>query len=53
MDCPNCGHSLINNEHGIDQNDFVLGEDNEYHLTGSCTYCRDCNPMFGIHAREV
>lgn len=30
--CPNCGHSLHGNEHGLDQNDD----------RGSCTYCREC-----------
>lgn len=43
--CSNCGHSLENNLHGPDQNDFYYdAEKDEYVACGSCTYCRECNP---------
>lgn len=42
--CPDCGHTLHENEHGIDQNDVIVdGEDNLVH-SGKCTYCKICNP---------
>jgi hypothetical protein len=36
--CPDCGHSLKDNQHGPDQNDF---DHTGKHL-GYCTYCRYC-----------
>lgn len=42
-DCPHCGHSLADNHHGFDQNDAYLDGDSLVH-SGSCTYCKICNP---------
>jgi hypothetical protein len=42
--CPFCGHLLENNDHGLDQNDATLNELYEFVHSGSCTYCRVCNP---------
>lgn len=42
--CPDCGHSLVNNEHGPDQNDFDLDGDKLVYL-GSCTYCKECQRL--------
>lgn len=42
--CISCGHSLDDNNHGFDQNDGYLDGDKLVH-SGSCTYCRDCNPI--------
>lgn len=40
--CLMCGHSLVGNEHGFDQNDgYVDGAGNLVH-SGRCTYCREC-----------
>lgn len=52
MNCPLCGHSLENNNHGIDQNDVFLDEDNEFKHTGSCTYCVECNPRLKELAKQ-
>jgi len=41
--CPDCRHSLKNNEHGFDQNDADMDGDVLVH-SGQCTYCRECNP---------
>jgi len=40
--CPNCNHSLIQNNHGIDQNDFYIDYNGNLKHTGHCTYCKDC-----------
>ena len=43
--CGFCGHYLENNSHGIDQNDvYYDSTDGDYKHTGSCTYCKECNP---------
>lgn len=48
--CDLCNHSLADNQHGFDQNDAWMEEDTGsetgYKLvhSGSCTYCRICNP---------
>lgn len=41
--CDMCGHSLTNNNHGFDQNDGHMDGEKLVH-SGSCTYCRICNP---------
>lgn len=39
--CELCGHSLIDNDHGFDQNDWgMVGDDVVY--AGQCTYCKVC-----------
>lgn len=40
--CGLCSHSLLNNEHGFDQNDGYMDGDNLIH-GGRCTYCRVCS----------
>lgn len=40
--CAYCGHSLKDNNHGIDQNDVNL-VDNKIKHSGVCTYCKYCN----------
>lgn len=35
--CPYCKHSLKDNSHGVDQNDF-----NGMEYSGRCTYCKEC-----------
>ena len=40
--CPDCGHSLKDNRHGPDQNDYVMAENGSYHHSGHCTYCKEC-----------
>lgn len=42
--CTMCNHSLKDNDHGLDQNDIWMDEKEEVHHTGSCTYCKECNP---------
>ena len=41
--CPDCGHSLKDNEHGPDQNDYDYEPETgkTVHM-GSCTYCKEC-----------
>jgi hypothetical protein len=41
--CNLCGHTLVNNSHGFDQNDAHMEGDELIHH-GRCTYCRFCNP---------
>lgn len=44
--CPYCGHYFEDNIHGIDQNDMQYdSSDGEYKHTGTCTYCKKCNPV--------
>jgi hypothetical protein len=41
--CPDCGHSLIDNAHGPDQNDYeYIPETQRVEYSGSCTYCKEC-----------
>lgn len=43
--CRDCGHSMVNNSHGFDQNDGWLDEtETKIIHSGRCTYCRVCNP---------
>lgn len=42
-ECTLCGHSLIDNEHGFDQNDAWMEGDKLVH-SGRCTYCKICSP---------
>lgn len=42
--CPYCNHNMENNRHGWDQNDFGLDANGEFQHTGTCTYCKVCNP---------
>lgn len=43
--CPDCKHSLENNLHGFDQNDWTIDETGtKLVYLGSCTYCKICNP---------
>ncbi|MFA5153515.1 MAG: hypothetical protein WC554_13205 [Clostridia bacterium] len=43
--CPDCGHSLKNNSHGPDQNDYYYdSNDDRIKYVGSCTYCNVCFP---------
>lgn len=42
--CGMCNHTLKDNNHGFDQNDAYLNEENEVCHYGSCTYCKYCNP---------
>lgn len=44
--CSLCQHSMENNIHGFDQNDYYEDEHGEFKHTGSCTYCKECNPRF-------
>jgi hypothetical protein len=47
--CPYCNHSLINNDHGPDQNDMYLDENDKLHHYSNCTYCLICrNESLGI-----
>ncbi len=41
--CAACGHSLTDNLHGPDQNDYEWHGEELVH-TGRCTYCAECNP---------
>ena len=44
--CDLCKHSLVNNLHGFDQNDFYYDpETNNFRHSGCCTYCRECFPL--------
>jgi hypothetical protein len=44
--CPNCGHSLTDNNHGPDQNDFEYDFENDTLIhRGSCTYCKECQRL--------
>jgi len=40
--CDTCGHSLVGNSHGFDQNDGYLDEEGNLVLYGTCTYCKVC-----------
>lgn len=42
--CDMCGHFLANNSHGLDQNDVSMDENEIVTHSGSCTYCKECNP---------
>lgn len=42
--CKSCGHSLKDNDHGPDQNDFEMDGDKCFYV-GSCTYCKACQTM--------
>lgn len=46
--CPDCKHILINNQHGPDQNDFYMKDNNEVEHYGTCTYCKYCNPRLRL-----
>jgi hypothetical protein len=50
--CPSCMHSLINNQHGFDQNDGHMEGDKLIH-SGKCTYCKKCNPWLEQRINEV
>lgn len=50
--CPDCKHSLEDNNHGFDQNDGFLDENGELVHSGRCTYCRICNPRIFQPARK-
>jgi hypothetical protein len=39
--CLHCGHALVNNLHGPDQNDYGWNGENYVYL-GACCYCRVC-----------
>lgn len=41
--CKLCGHSLVDNAHGFDQNDGAM-YGNKFVHSGHCTYCVVCNP---------
>ena len=41
--CDLCKHPMKDNNHGPDQNDFIMDGDKLVHL-GVCTYCIYCNP---------
>jgi len=41
--CNLCGHDLVDNKHGFDQNDAWMDGDKLKH-GGTCTYCKFCNP---------
>lgn len=43
--CPLCKHTLEDNLHGFDQNDAWMEGEKLVH-SGSCTYCKFCNPVF-------
>lgn len=43
--CDICNHSLENNNHGFDQNDGYMNENDELVLYGTCTYRKICNPV--------
>ena len=44
MTCPDCGHTLKDNNHGPDQNDFFYNYTaGKYEHSGVCTYCIYCN----------
>jgi hypothetical protein len=47
MLCPNCNHTLEDNNHGCDQNDFYYDpKEDTYKHSGKCTYCIYCNDRF-------
>lgn len=42
--CELCGHSLVDNSHGFDQNDAHMEGDKFVHH-GTCSYCKVCFPV--------
>jgi hypothetical protein len=40
--CPFCGHTLVGNQHGLDQDDLIEGKDGSFLHRGYCTYCPIC-----------
>lgn len=43
--CPDCNHSLMNNSHGFDQDDYYWNADEDtYKHKDSCKYCNVCYP---------
>lgn len=50
--CPDCGHTLENNQHGFDQNDAHMEGDKLIHH-GRCTYCKFCNPNLMNQFQDV
>jgi len=40
--CASCGHPLLDNLHGPDQNDYYVDMNLEPVYLGSCTYCKYC-----------
>lgn len=40
--CSDCGHSLRDNNHGPDQNDYGMDDFGKIKYLGSCTYCKEC-----------
>jgi len=44
--CPDCGHSLEDNNHGPDQNDYDYDVQlDRIFYSGSCTYCKICQKL--------
>lgn len=51
--CELCHHTLLNNLHGINQNDFYYNTTwNEFKHKGSCSYCRECFPLPNLDVRQ-
>jgi hypothetical protein len=40
--CELCGHLMKDNQHGFDQNDFDIDENENLVYCGHCTYCKEC-----------
>lgn len=44
--CNFCHHTLIDNNHGPDQTDYIYDcKINDYKYSGKCIYCKTCNPV--------
>lgn len=50
--CPDCNHPLGDNNHGPDQNDYYVDENNDYKHIGTCTYCKYCNSILALPVAE-
>jgi hypothetical protein len=44
--CEFCNHTLEDNNHGPDQNDFCINDKSELIYKGKCTYCKFCREEF-------
>lgn len=43
--CEHCGHTLTENEHGMQDEDVYRNQDNELTHCGTCSGCVICNPV--------
>lgn len=51
--CVYCKHTLIDNSHGPDQNDFYINNDGYLSHSQRCTYCKFCNPRLNKDADRL